>query len=63
MNKYIKPTSDTVGIYTEQCMTVNGMSQIVLPFNPGYDDSIIYDGTGVLGNEIKVWDTLENNLH
>ena len=63
MNKYIKPTSNLIDINTEQFMTVDVMSQIVLPFNPGYNNDIIYDGEGVLGNEIKVWDTLENNLH
>lgn len=63
MNKYIKPTSNLIDISIEQFMTVDVMSQIVLPYNPGYDDSIIYDGKDVLGNEIRVWDTLENNLH
>lgn len=59
MKKYIKPASDIVLVATEEVM--NGMSQVVIPINSDYDN-IIYDGKEILGNENKVWDSLDDNL-
>lgn len=59
MKKYIKPASDIVLVATDEVM--NGMSQVVIPINSDYDN-LIYDGKEILGNENKVWDSLDDNL-
>jgi hypothetical protein len=59
MKKYIKPASDIVLVATEEVM--NGMSQVVIPINSDYDN-LIYDGKDILGNENRVWDSLDDNL-
>ena len=62
MKTYIKPIIDIVGIATNEVMTT-GMSETAIPIIPDTNgDNIIYNGNEVLGNENRVWDTLNNGF-
>lgn len=62
MKQYTSPTCDIVNVTTEETMTT-GMSQGAIPFIPDTNgDNRIYNGDEVLGNESRVWDTLNNGF-
>lgn len=65
MKTYIKPISDIVNVTTDEFMGVDGMSVRIFDGNFSIIDGSelrIEDGSEVLGNEDRVWDSLNNGF-
>lgn len=64
MKKYIKPISDIVNVAPDEFMRVDGMSVRIFDGNfPTIDSGLwIEDGSEVLGNEDRVWDSFNKGF-
>ena len=65
MKKYIKPECEDINVASQEVMTT-GMSVRIFDNNLSTIEGnglLITDGSEILENEGKVWDSLEDNLN